>query len=105
MPTWSARQHGRIRVVQEAVTAALKRVVTEEKDRSALAGRLKRGRVVYQSDPTGSGFTERIEPDGTHARSTHESPLCARAVSRFARARINALGAKEIQQFSRRRFA
>ncbi len=48
------RQRGRIRVVQEAVTAALKRVVTE-KDRSALARRLKRGRVVYQCDPAGSG--------------------------------------------------
>ena len=58
------RQRGRIRVVQEAVTAALKQVVTE-KDRSALARRLKRGRVVYQSDPPGSRFTERIEPDGT----------------------------------------
>ncbi len=59
-----AQLASRIRVVQEAATAALKWVVAE-KDRSALARRLKRGRVVYQSDPTGSGFTERIEPDGT----------------------------------------
>ena len=44
--------------------AALERVVAE-KDRSALARRLKRGRVVYQSDPAGSGLMERIEPDGT----------------------------------------
>jgi hypothetical protein len=53
----------RIRVVQEAV-AALEWVVAE-KDRSALARRLKRGRVVYQSDPAGSELTERIDPDGT----------------------------------------
>lgn len=49
---------------RRAVQAALKRVVTEE-DRSALARRLKRGRVVYQSDPAGSGLTERVDPDGT----------------------------------------
>ena len=58
------RQRGRIRVVQEAVTEALERVVAE-KDRSAFARRLKRGRVVYQSDPAGSELIERIDPDGT----------------------------------------
>ncbi len=31
---------------------------------SALASRLKTGRIVYQSDPKGSGLTERIEPNG-----------------------------------------
>ncbi len=49
---------------RRAVQAALQRVVTEE-NRGALARRLKRGRVVYQSDPAGSGLTERIDPDGT----------------------------------------
>ena len=52
------------RSTRRAVQAVLERVVTEE-DRSALARRLKRGRAVYQSDPTGSGLTERIDPDGT----------------------------------------
>ncbi len=50
--------------MRRAVQAALQRVATEE-DRAALARRLKRGRVVYQSDPAGSGLTERIDPDGT----------------------------------------
>ncbi len=49
---------------RRAVQAALQHVVTEE-GRGALARRLKRGRVVYQGDPTGSGLTERIDPDGT----------------------------------------
>ena len=50
--------------MRRAVQAALQRVATEE-DRGALARRLKRGRVVYQSDPAGSALTERILPDST----------------------------------------
>jgi hypothetical protein len=50
--------------VRRAVQAALERAAAEE-DRGALARRLKRGRVVYQSDPAGSGLTERIDPAGT----------------------------------------
>ena len=34
-------------------------------DRADLARELSRGRVVYQSDPNGSGAIERIDPDGT----------------------------------------
>lgn len=48
---------------RRAVQAALERVATEE-DRGALARLLKHARVVYQSDPRGSGLTERIDPDG-----------------------------------------
>lgn len=49
---------------RRAVEAALERVVTE-KDRRALARRVKRGRVVYQSDAAGSGLAERLDRDGT----------------------------------------
>jgi hypothetical protein len=49
---------------RRAVQAVLERLVTE-RDRGALASRLKAGRVVYQSDPAGSGLTERVSPDGT----------------------------------------
>ena len=49
---------------RQAVQAVLERLVTE-KDRGTLASRLKAGRVVYQSDPAGSGLTERVSPDGT----------------------------------------
>lgn len=34
-------------------------------DRAELARRLTHGRVVYQTDPNGSGMIMRIEPDGT----------------------------------------
>lgn len=51
-------------VAQRAIQTALERVVTET-DRASLARSLKAGRTVYQSDPAGSGLTERIEPDGT----------------------------------------
>jgi hypothetical protein len=50
---------------RRAVQAVLARLVTE-KSRAALASRLKAGRVVYQSDPAGSGLIERVSPDGTH---------------------------------------
>lgn len=50
--------------VRRAVQASLERAAAEE-DRGALARRVKRGRVVYQSDPAGSGLTERIDPAGT----------------------------------------
>jgi len=49
---------------RRAVQAVLERLVTE-KNRGVLASRLKAGRVVYQSDPAGSGLTERLSPDGT----------------------------------------
>ena len=49
---------------RRAVQAVLERLVTEKK-RGTLASRLKAGRVVYQSDPAGSGLTERVSPDGT----------------------------------------
>ncbi len=49
---------------RRAVQAVLERLVTE-RNRGALASRLKAGRVVYQSDPAGSGLTERVSPDGT----------------------------------------
>ncbi len=52
-------------MAKNPLTAATLERVVAEKDRSALARRLKRGRVVYQCDPAGSGLTERIEPDGT----------------------------------------
>jgi ParD-like antitoxin of type II bacterial toxin-antitoxin system len=49
---------------RRALQAVLKRLVTET-GRGTLASRLKAGRVVYQSDPAGSGLTERVSPDGT----------------------------------------
>ena len=49
---------------RRAVQAVLESLVID-KNRGTLASRLKAGRVVYQSDPAGSGLTERIEPDGT----------------------------------------
>jgi hypothetical protein len=49
---------------RRAIEAALERAVADT-GRAALARRLKAGRVVYQSDPAGSGLTERIGPDGT----------------------------------------
>ncbi|GAC1466857.1 MAG: hypothetical protein PVSMB1_16040 [Gemmatimonadaceae bacterium] len=49
---------------RRAVQAVLKRLVAD-KNRGTLASRLKAGRVVYQSDPAGSGLTERVSPDGT----------------------------------------
>jgi hypothetical protein len=49
---------------RRAVQAVLEKLVTE-KGRGTLASRLKADRVVYQSDPAGSGLTERIAADGT----------------------------------------
>jgi len=49
---------------RHAIQAVLERLVAED-DRRALARRLRTGRTVYQSDPAGSGLTERIEPDGS----------------------------------------
>jgi hypothetical protein len=49
---------------RHAIQAVLARVVAE-RDRHSLARSLKTGRTVYQSDPAGSGLTERIEPDGS----------------------------------------
>src|SRR6266851_5059649 len=48
---------------RRAVQAVLERLVADKK-RGTLASRLKAGRVVYQSDPAGSGLTERVSPDG-----------------------------------------
>ena len=50
-------------VARRSIEAALARVVAET-DRRSLGRRLRAGRTVYQSDPAGSGLTERIEPDG-----------------------------------------
>jgi hypothetical protein len=49
---------------RHAIEAALAGVVADS-DRRSLARGLQMGRTVYQSDPAGSGLTERIEPDGT----------------------------------------
>lgn len=49
---------------RRAVQAVLERLVNE-KNRGTLASRLKAGRVIYQSDPAGSGLTERVSADGT----------------------------------------
>lgn len=49
---------------RHAIQAALERVIAEG-DRRSLARSLRSGRTVYQSDPKGSGLTERIEPDGS----------------------------------------
>jgi hypothetical protein len=49
---------------RRAIQSALERVVAEGNRRS-LARSLQAGRTVYQSDPAGSGLTERIEPDGS----------------------------------------
>lgn len=51
-------------VSQRVIKAALERAVAET-DRAALARSLTTGRTVYQSDPAGSGLTQRIEADGT----------------------------------------
>lgn len=61
-------KHNELSVVPSgrAVKAVLAGLVTNKaKSTLALASRLKAGRVVYQSDPKGSGLTERIEPNGT----------------------------------------
>jgi hypothetical protein len=49
---------------RRAVKAVLAGLVTNNA-KGTLASRLKAGRVVYQSDPKGSGLTERIEANGT----------------------------------------
>jgi len=49
---------------RHAIQSVLARVVAES-DRRSLARSLQTGRTVYQSDPAGSGLTERIEPDGS----------------------------------------
>jgi hypothetical protein len=51
-------------VTHRAIQVALERVVSET-DRSLLSRRVRAGRTVYQIDPSGSGLTERIEPNGT----------------------------------------
>ena len=53
-PSPSARQAVRTLLQQVAATT----------DRSELARTLTRGKVVYQSDPSGSGSIIRIEPNG-----------------------------------------
>ena len=50
-------------VARRDIQAVLARIA-DETDRRPLARSLKAGRTVYQSDPAGSGLTERIEPDG-----------------------------------------
>ena len=74
--------------MRQAVQAVLQRVAAEE-DRGALARRLKRGRVVYQSDPAGSGLTERIQTDGTRTlgRLVNRRFVPARPAERPARSR------------------
>lgn len=49
---------------RRAIRAALARIVAGS-ERQSLARSLQMGRTVYQSDPAGSGLTERIEPDGS----------------------------------------
>jgi hypothetical protein len=49
---------------RDAIQAVLERVVAEGGRRS-LARSLQTGRTVYQTDPAGSGLTERIDPDGS----------------------------------------
>jgi hypothetical protein len=49
---------------RRAIHSLLRRIATAT-DRSDLARSLMRGRVVYQSDPDGSGAVMRIDPDGT----------------------------------------
>ena len=48
---------------RQAIQAALAKAVADGGRRS-LGRTLLQGRTVYQSDPAGSGLTERIEPDG-----------------------------------------
>lgn len=57
----------------------------------------RRGRVVYQSDPAGSGLTERIEPDGTRTLGRLMNRRFVPARSAGSRALINALGGMEVQ--------
>lgn len=49
---------------RQAVYALLQRVASTT-DRSELGRTLTQGKVVYQSDPSGSGSIMRIEPNGT----------------------------------------
>jgi hypothetical protein len=71
-------------VSRRAIQAVLDRVVAEA-DRSSLARRLKAGRTVYQTDPGGSGLTERIAPDGTRTLGQFRN-------RRFVRARADRSG-------------
>lgn len=66
---------------RQEIYALLQRVGAET-DRSELARSLRRGRVVYQSDPGGSGTIERIEPDGRRAlgRVQHRRFAAARQI-------------------------
>jgi hypothetical protein len=64
---------------REAIHGLLRRIAATS-DRSDLARTLTRDRVVYQSDPKGSGAIMRIEPDGT------------RTVGRLEKRRFVALG-------------
>jgi hypothetical protein len=64
---------------RQAVFAVLQKFAATT-DRSELARTLKQGRVVYQSDPTGSGRIMRIGPDGK------------RTAGRFERRRFVAAG-------------
>ena len=54
-------------------------------DRSELARTLKQSRVVYQSDPSGSGSIVRIEPDGTRTAGRFEKRRFVAARQRRAR--------------------
>ena len=75
-------KHNELSVVPSgrAVKAVLAGLVTN-KAKSTLASRLKAGRVVYQSDPKGSGLIERVEPNGTRTlgRLVHRRFVPARA--------------------------
>ena len=61
----------RLRETREIVLSALRRIAPMAA-RSAFARALREGRVVYQSDPNGSGAIMRIEPDGTRTLGRFE---------------------------------
>jgi hypothetical protein len=74
-----------IPATRDAVYQLLRNVATA--DHAPLGKALRRGRTVYESDPSGSGAIIRIAPDGTRTRGRLERRAFVRTVVARRRAR------------------
>jgi ParD-like antitoxin of type II ParDE toxin-antitoxin system len=74
-----------IPATRDAVHQLLRKVTSA--DHAHLGKALRRGRTVYESDPTGSGAIIRIAPDGTRTRGRLEKRAFVRTVGARRRAR------------------
>lgn len=70
---------------RDAVYQLLRNIAGD--DHAQLGKALRRGRTVYESDPSGTGGIVRIAPDGTRTRGRLEKRVFVRTVGARRRAR------------------